>query len=286
MTTLTLYINNNYYSVKHFGSAIQAQNLNEYFPVLNNIIPKYISCNCVDTHVILDVDNKLHLLDYNTKPNSECYVGRITIDAFKTPIVGDPIAVMIDFDNASWVILLFSFDEMTNVFSVQSIDIWSHRGYYKECTGMQHINDIKSYKLVDSKIFLIGLSGNIYKFKNFCGEHFEIIYEKDHRDLGGSACLVTTGSVTKPNKTTKRRRINKRIIRRRAVPQFDDGINGNNLITHGITKPFVWTPNTHHYVSPSRRNIISVTIRCNKYTKYCRVPKFVLAIIINLFIDK
>ena len=66
----------------------------------------------------------------------------------------------------------------------------------------------------------------------------------------------------------------------------DDIINGNDLITYGITKQFKWCPTNHHYLSNNKRHIINNIIMCNRYTNYQRIPKFVLINIINLFINK
>ena len=66
----------------------------------------------------------------------------------------------------------------------------------------------------------------------------------------------------------------------------DNGVISDDLITHGLTKQFKWTKDTHHYLSAVKRNVISAIIMCNRYTKYKRVPKYLLYGIINLFINK
>ena len=67
------------------------------------------------------------------------------------------------------------------------------------------------------------------------------------------------------------------------LPLCDNTVK-SNMITHGLTKLFEWTRDTHKCFSSDTKDVVGTIIMCNKFTKYKRVPKYLLFTIINLFI--
>ena len=65
---------------------------------------------------------------------------------------------------------------------------------------------------------------------------------------------------------------------------FGNNTIGTDFITHGITRQFNWSPLSHHYLPQHNKDIISTIMMCNKHTKYHKLCKPVLFIIIRLLL--
>ena len=63
--------------------------------------------------------------------------------------------------------------------------------------------------------------------------------------------------------------------------QLNDIIITDDLVAHGLAARFVWTVSTHKYLSKYRKTLVDTIILSNKYTRYCKVPKYILLNIIG-----
>ena len=310
MSKLTFYTNNTYYYISNGDTLFEPQNLSKRVPELNSIVPKHISYYDSDIHFILDVNNNLHMMDYTR--DRKFPLGRLHKDLHTASSI-DTVMMKVQSDQYDSSVLLFTFDEQTNVFTVESIHIHKPRNIAlrKIRTSSQVISGIKNYEILnhdsvnDYDIILNGLNGDIHVFTRFNGEHFKIITEEKYKDIvlsikekydnalikeivknATSACIAMTGrykiTMVYHNELFFVDTLNNIMEKL----QLDNDAIGEDVITNGITKQFQWSPFTHHCLPQPQKNIVTFVVMCNRYGIFQRVPRFVMFDIISLFINK
>ena len=261
MANLLLYINNKYYSVvptDEWNVGYVMRQLNDTIPKLNSIFPKHIATYDRYRHFILDINNMVHMVKYK-------------VDRF----YDNPVVKLYENVHQESTIC-----EHSGI--IRTVDNTKH-GVYKLVTkhirDIQHLlNDFEEYPIHDlqseelfSKI-TVTTDGNLVINDNIVLTGVPTYIATI--EVNGYIFVLYTNKITC---------INPWYDYIFDLPLDDDIIDGN-IITQGITKQFVWTKDIHHYLSNDTRDIIGAVIMCNRFTKYERVPRFVLYGIINLFI--
>ena len=324
MDIILMYINDEYLLCDFYENKIT--NLNNIFPQLKNIYPKYINSEIYYYHFILDINNNLHIL-YNTF-KLEFY------ENFLKPIMDNPLIIkstnlvycgqflsshkldpFSDACDSNPVISFFHFDNYNNKFILESIEICD------VCTKKYdslifELQNIQSYNINEQNHIILKCNNdNVYIYEDECAT-FKLYNVNTHTDNNKHIIHIDiNNNIFVDNKKISQIKYidnnyivkyvsnywntpseldniyiicNYKIIR--VQPHYDliyhldipTLLLSNQIITHFMNSKFIWTKNTHHYLSYAKKNIIKHIIMYNKHCTFHKIPLCVLSIIFTL----
>ena len=181
MANITLYSNGKYYYTYHYDNKELLVNLNDTLPQLNYIYPKCITCYSDSLHFIMDINNNIHILSYGSD-DVKLY------DNVHICSTTNCITTKTYIYNSKCELLLFSFDEYTNVFTVETVNIpnilkldthiFTNQIYLTE---IKYIKDIQSYEFGHhDSIILKGFNSDIHIY-NHNKRKFDTLFNVKHK---------------------------------------------------------------------------------------------------------